>query len=202
LKQSRRTNRLTLGLTGAIAALACWAPAAMAGEKPTTTSDCAEQSFTQPFLSAKDRNWYTLVDGQGESGFTGSGWTLRGGAAVAPSDDGAGNVLDLPSGAVAVSPPVCVTEDYPKARMLVQTVEGGDDVDFHVSYLGTKSWDVPRETGHVKGKKRGLWNVSDPVDVKPYKDVDGWQTVRFTLEAGGKTSRFQVRDLYVDPRMR
>jgi hypothetical protein len=33
-------------------------------------------------------------------------------------------------------------------------------------------------------------------------NAPGWQPVRFTLIGGGKTSDFQVYNLYIDPSMR
>jgi hypothetical protein len=39
------------------------------------------------------------------------------------------------------------------------------------------------------------------MQIKP-ANTTGWQQVRFTFIAGGKTSRFQVDNFLVDPRMR
>src|SRR5947209_7341102 len=49
---------------------------------PVDTSACTPPVLTQPFLWAKDRNWYTLVPGQTPDSYTGAGWTLTGGARV------------------------------------------------------------------------------------------------------------------------
>jgi hypothetical protein len=178
-------------------------PAAAAADSPTTTSTCDTGPFTQPFLSAKDSNWYTLMGGQTPGDFDGGGWTLTGGATIVPTQMGDGtdgHVLDMPSGSTAVSPTTCVTHEFPTSRMMVRNVRGSEGVFFYVSYLGTKTWTNPKNTGQVHGKGTG-WTLSDPVNLQPYSDP-GWQTVRITLKAGGNSSRFQVYDVYVDPRMK
>ena len=111
------------------------------------------------------------------------------------------SVLNLPSGAVAVSPPICVTSDYPTARTLVRNVVGGDGVQFYVSYQGTRTWEQPQNTGQLHGQQSN-WTVSNPVNVQPDHHTVGWQIVRFAFVAGGKTSDFQVYNFYVDPRMK
>lgn len=164
------------------------------------TSTCAPPPLTQPFLAWKDKLWYALAPGQQHDDFTAAGWTLSGGASVMSqqlADGTSHQVLDLPSGSKAVSPTMCVTSDYPTARTMVRNVVGGEGVFFYVSYMGTKTWDAPKNTGQVHGKDKS-WTLSDPVKVQPGK-VAGWQIVRFTFVPGGTTSRFQVYNFYVDP---
>jgi hypothetical protein len=176
-------------------------PATPASADPAT---CASPSMSQTFLSVKDRNWYTLAPGQSPEGFTGSGWTLANGAEIVTTqlqDGQSGSVLNLPSGAVAVSPPICVTSDYPTARTLVRNVVGGEGVQFYVSYAGTRTWDQPQNTGQLHGQQN-KWTVSDSVNVQPDHHTVGWQIVRFAFVAGGRTSDFQVYNFYVDPRMK
>jgi hypothetical protein len=199
------------GLAGLVAALLGAVPASAAATPPipasstfTDTSTCANPSMSQTFLSVKDRNWYTLAPGQSPDGFNGAGWTLTNGAEIVTSQlQGGqnGSVLNLPSGAVAVSPPICVTSDYPTARTMVRNVAGGDGVQFYVSYQGTRTWDQPQNTGQLHGQQNG-WSASSPVNVAPDHHTVGWQIVRFAFVAGGKTSDFQLYDFYVDPRMK
>jgi hypothetical protein len=167
------------------------------------TSMCSDPLLTQPFLSAGDRNWYTLVPGQSPDNFDGGGWTLTGGAKTVTrtlGDGSTGSVLDLPSGSKAVSPTICVTSSYPTARMMVRDVAGSEGVFFDVSYEGTSTWYTPKNTGQVHGAGTA-WTLSGSVNLQPF-NVAGWQPVRFTLVPGGKTSDFQVYNFYVDPRMR
>jgi hypothetical protein len=201
------------GLAGLIAALlgvVAANPAAAAttpipaSSTSTDTATCASPSMSQTFLSMKDRNWYTLAPGQSPDGFNGAGWTLTNGAQIVSTqlqDGQSGSVLDLPSGAVAVSPPICVTSDYPTARTLVRDVVGAEGVQFYVSYQGTHTWEQPQNTGQLHGQKNG-WTVSNPVNLQPDHHTAGWQIVRFAFVAGGKSSDFQVYNFYVDPRMK
>jgi hypothetical protein len=136
--------------------------------------------------------------------FDGSGWTLSDGAGVVPNDGGgsAANVLDIPAGSTAVSPPTCVTADYPFARTMLRNVRGKQGVRVRVSYLTDDgSWDEPKNAG-ILDTESSDWIASDPVRLKPDRSDAGLQTMRFTLEARGKASDFQLYNLYVDPRMK
>ena len=78
------------------------------------TSACSQPSysFSQPFSTVKDANWYTLAPGENVDSFDGTGWTLSGGAKLVTTtlaDGTTGTVPDLPTGATAVSPPMCVS---------------------------------------------------------------------------------------------
>ncbi|MGN6557325.1 MAG: hypothetical protein ACTHLH_04855 [Solirubrobacterales bacterium] len=166
----------------------------------TSTSECTEAVLSQHFLSSGDSRLYSQVPGQDEEGFNGEGWTLSGGASVVSTVDGNGqpvSALNLPSGSKAVSPTVCVTKDFPVARMRVRNLIGAEGVFFYVSYAGTKTWATPKNTGQVHGDG-SVWTLSDPVNLQPFS-VSGWQLVKFTLIPGGKSSLFQVYDFWTDP---
>jgi hypothetical protein len=193
-----------LGVVATHPALAATTTAIPASSTSTDLGTCASPSLSQTFLSTKDRNWYTLAPGQSPDGFNGSGWTLTNGAQVVTTqlqNGQTGSVLNLPSGAAAVSPPICITSDYPTARSLVRNVVGGEGVQFYVSYAGTRTWEQPKNTGQLHGQKTN-WTISDPVNLQPDNHTMGWQIVRFAFVAGGRTSDFQVYDFYVDPRMK
>jgi hypothetical protein len=164
---------------------------------------CTLPQVSQPFLFANDSNWYMLAPGQDpETGFTGEGWTLRAGARISTSVLPSGStaqVLELPSGAEAVSPTMCVNNEYPTARTGVRVVEGGDGVHTFVSYEGTKSWEQPQNTNQIQGKPKE-WVLSAPINLQPAKSL-GWQRLRLLLVGGGKGSDFQIAGLYIDPRM-
>ena len=195
----------SMSLCGAIAVLFAGLAAtpALASTTAVDTSSCsAPQTFSQPFLSFGDTNWYTLTPGESVSSLDGGGWTLSGGAQVITTqrDDGqTGSVLDLPSGSKAVSPPMCVSSAYPTARAMVRNVVGGEGVQFYVSYSGTKTAQKPKGTGQLHGQQNS-WTLSHPVNVQPGK-ASGWQLVQFTLIPGGTSSDFQIDNLWVDPRM-
>jgi hypothetical protein len=201
MTSSRSRRRTLVTVSAAITALAVMAAPAFAGKGPTQL--CEEHSFSQPFSAFKDQNLYTLAPGGAFDDPAGDGWGFTGGAQIVltdqPDETQAG-VLDLPSGSQAVSPVLCVTRDYPTARTWVRNVSGGDGVDFSVSYLVNGEWTKPKNTGQFHGEKQG-WTLSKPMNVQP-RGGFGFQQVRITFSAGGKNSRFQVNDFWVDPRMK
>src|ERR1700733_8223913 len=92
------------------------------GLAATPTAGCEGQAFSQTFAAWKDPNLYTTVPGS-EFNEPSAGWELSKGAQVIQTvrpDGSTGQALDMPSGAVAVSPPVCVTLQYPTARTWVR----------------------------------------------------------------------------------
>jgi hypothetical protein len=199
-------NARKLGICGAFAFLLSGlaaGPAMAATYTPVDTSACSAPQFTQPFLSLRDSNWYTLVPGQSVNSFQGTGWTLNGAAHIASSSlsgGGTGSVLDLPSGSSAVSPPMCVSSDYPTARTMVRDVVGSEGVHISVAYAGTKTAAQPQDVGQVHGTQ-SAWTASNPFNVHP-GNLPGWQLVQFTLTPGGKSSDFQIYNFWVDPRMK
>jgi len=186
---------LTMGI--ALAALSC-VPASATTVSTTSLTGCSVLPVAQPFLAWGDSHWYSLVPGQTTANFVGSGWTLSGGASinsVARADGRTGTVLNLPSKAAAVSPPVCVSSDYPTARTMVRNLVGSEGVFVYVSYSGATFQD----TGQVHGAG-SAWALSTPVNIHS-APLPGWALVRFKFVAGGTTSRFQVYNFWVDPRM-
>jgi hypothetical protein len=166
----------------------------------TDASSCSAPALTQPFLSARDGNWYTLTPGETAGSFNGAGWTLSGGASIKTGQAGAGSVLDLPSGSQAVSPPMCVASDYPTARTMVRDVAGAQGVHIYVAYAGTKTADQAQDVGQVHGQQ-SAWTLSNTFNIHP-GNLPGWQLMRFTLVPDGQSSDYQVYNFYVDPRMR
>lgn len=165
------------------------------------TSQCQPPTVDQPLLSWKDSHYYTLAPGQNQNGFTGQGWTLADGASVKSETvhpGAAADVLDLPSGSVAISPAMCVSSAFPTARTMVRNVAGGEGVQVYVAYAGQHSEVQPQNVGQVHGQQTS-WTLSDPFNVQP-GNVSGWELVRFTFVPGGKTSDFQLYNFYVDPR--
>jgi hypothetical protein len=178
------------------------APAAHAATLAPLTSvpplsSCASAPSSQPFTAFKDKNFYTQAPGGDFESATG-GWDLSGGATLVSTDRG--GVLDLPSKAQATSPVMCITSDYPTARMWVRNLAGAEGVFFYVSYYRNGTWTAPKNTGQFHGDKSN-WTLANPLNVQP-DSAPGWQQVRFTFVAGGNTSNFEVDDFWVDPRAR
>jgi hypothetical protein len=195
----RNITRRAAGLAVLFAAVA--GGSAQAATAPVKTSACSEPSYTfsQPFSSFKDANWYTLAPGQSVNSFDGTGWTLNGGAQLVTTtlaDGSTGTVLDLPAGATAVSPPMCVSAAYPSARAQVRDLVGAPSIHLFVQYTNTKSWEKPLNAGVFAGKTQ--WVHSQPLDLHP-GNLYGWQQETFTLTGGDKGTDAQVYNFYVDP---
>ncbi len=172
------------------------------GKTPVDTSWCAQASFSQAFAPFGDFGFYTLIPGQSVNAFLGTGWTLTGGASIVNvtlANGTTGPVLNVPSGSSAISPPMCVSSDYPTGRTMIRDVSGHSGVQFYVSYEGTKTWVKPRTTGRVRGNSTA-WTISPRFDLHPYHTT-GWQIVRFRLSAGPHPGDYQLYNIYVDPHM-
>ncbi len=163
--------------------------------------DCTHPAVSQPFLSFGDENFYALAPYGTFDNLAVSDWTLSNGARVISTvqpNGKTGSVLDLSSGAAATTPSLCITSDYPTARLWSRDVTGADGVTFSVSYLQDGVWTKQKETGQLHGSKNG-WQLSAPMNLKSEKKT-GWQQIRVTFTARGKTSRSQLDDVWIDPR--
>jgi hypothetical protein len=99
---------------------------------------------------------------------------------------------------------MCITTEYPMARLWVRNVADDEDVRFNVQYWDKEKleWTKPKENGKFRSEKDGVWALSKELDIKPDKDDPGWQQVRFTLHVQGdpRKHHVQVDNLWVDPR--
>jgi hypothetical protein len=195
-----RPRRFPSSALAACTALLLFGAASAQAAPALDTSSCEEPDLSQPFLDANDGSYYMLAPGQAGNEFEGQGWTLSDGAAITQGtlpDGSSGSVLDMPSGSQAVSPVICVTTAYPKARMLVRNIVGGDSVNFAVGYVGSHTLEAPKSGGNAKGD-HSEWTLSAPLKLSP-EHVEGWQLVQITLTAKGKKSDLQIDNLYIDP---
>jgi hypothetical protein len=169
---------------------------------PAATTNCVSPTLSQPFLSENDTNLYTLAPGETPDNFDGHGWTLAAGANITQTqlaDGHTGSALDLPGGALAISPPVCVDVDYPTARTMIETT-GGATVAVGVYYAAADPLAKLERSGTIQGDGAG-WSASDPFDVHP-GSLPGWQMVRFIFKATGFTGHARLYNFYIDPRMK
>jgi hypothetical protein len=196
---SRLTRRL------GFAAVVCFALLGLSATPALAAATCEGQTFSQPFAAWGDYNSYTLVQG-GEFNSSSEGWELKGGAqilqAIRPNRTTAG-VLNLPSGSVAVSPPVCVTLQYKTARLWVRNVKGAEGVAVSVAYAGTPTATSPMNVAQVHGAHT-CWTLSEPFNLQPQTAgaSEGTRQVRLVFIAGGQAGDFQLYGLYIDPRMK
>lgn len=187
------TVALTVAASTASAAGPVGAPS---NALPAATADCAQPSFSQALQTFKDNNWYTLAPGETDDNFQGDGWTLTGGASLTTAtlaDGQTGTVLNLPAGAMAVSPTICITSAYPTARAMVRDVTGPPGLAYGV---GT-SLTAVQASGNIPGNTH--WALSPPLNLRP-ANTTGWQEVHFAFTATGKNTDYQIYNLYLDPR--
>ena len=169
---------------------------------PIDESTCAHADFTQALLPFGDTNLYTLAPGGAFANAV--DWQLAGGAMITTTvqpDGSTGGVLNLPGKtSQATSPVMCITADYPTARLFVRNLEGGDNVSFNVQYYRNGAWTKPKDNGGFHGDKKN-WTLSQEMPVSPDVNNPGWQQVRFTLLGGGDNRKLQqVDNFWVDPR--
>lgn len=205
--------RRVAGVCAAAAALALPTPALAAATRAnrsssqtvagsaSLTSSCAAPGLTTPFTAYDDDNSYALVPGESPNDFAGAGWNLSGGAKIVSTtlaDGTTGDVLDLPSGGVAVSPPMCVTDGYPTARAFIRSVAGSGDVDMNAVYMSSSS--SASTIGTIAASTSG-WSLSPALNTNP-SSVSGWEYAWFTFLGQGSGDESQLYDLYIDPRMK
>ncbi|MBA3865321.1 MAG: hypothetical protein H0X42_03070 [Solirubrobacterales bacterium] len=174
---------------------------------PAVAAVCPGQTFSQPFAAFKDSNYYTLVKGS-QFNAGPEGWELGNGASVVAGTrpgGSSGGVLNLPSGSYAVSPPVCVTLQYPTARTWVQSVEGAAGVSVGVYYATSqRGAAAAKQVAQLSPKTGNGWELSNPFNVEPQMagSEEGVREVRFVFANMNRSSDLRVWGLYVDPRMR
>ena len=196
----RRATTAFAAVVGVLATGAGSAGATSAANAATAT--CAAPALAQPFTWASDTNWYAPLPGESWDSIPATGWTLSGGAKVVTvtlADGARGTVLDLPAGAKAVSPGVCVTNNYPSARGEIRMTSGSTSVAVSVAYMGSKTWGSARASGTVAGVSTG-WTLPAAVSINP-GSASGWQSAQFTFVAASK-GEYQISNFYVDPKMR
>ncbi len=163
------------------------------------TSTCGAAALTQPFASAGDSNWYTMVPGETPGAFGGAGWTLSGGASIKVGPD---------RHRFGARPAQRLAGDQPADVRVVGLSDGTDDGARRrrlpgrpdlVAYAGTKTESKAQNVGQVHGQGSD-WTLGNSLNIHP-GDLPGWQLVRFTFVPDGKSSDFQVYNFYVDPRM-
>jgi hypothetical protein len=198
------TSRFALAAGTSAALFAIASPAALASKSlpealKADLAVCPGQTFAQTFAELGDLSYYTQVPSP--TAESAEGWELSGGAAVVPAtlgDGSEGSVIDLPAGAVAVSPPTCVTLQYPTARVFTNSVAGIAALQVTVVYASSH-----KNVAKVGGSPEAGWTLSEPFEVKPQLGgrLEETREVRFVFTANGKHSDTQLDGLFVDPRM-
>ena len=162
---------------------------------------CEERTFARVFQPWNDNRLYTLAPG-GDFETPADGWTLEGTTVAADSSPfvlgaalGASS-LELPAGATALSPPICVERGFPSFRLAARTVS----TDQAVVKVGVVYADGRvKKTGRVKPAFD--WAVTRKLSLaqgrfRVHRGESAMVQLRFAVTAG--TARLD--DVYVDPR--
>lgn len=170
---------------------------------PAAHAACADQPFDTVFAGYGDTGLYApIAGGDFESGA--AGWTLTGDARVAADPVnhlGRGAdafALQLGPGAVARTPPFCMTKDFRTARMFARALSGvrgkGLRVEFVYPNGVVAAASVPATPG---------WQVSPLLRTGVARAglTRGRETVAFA-RITAVSGTWQIDDVYVDPRMR
>ena len=145
------TTAVMLVAAGSASATVASTPAAV---PPLQEGSCAHPALSHPMEIFGDFNTYGLAPGGMFDDAT--GWQFAGGARIVSAtqyDGTIGNVLELPPKSQATSPPMCITADYPMARLWSRNVSQNETVSFNVQYYDkqTGQWTAPRDNGGFAG---------------------------------------------------
>jgi hypothetical protein len=195
---THRSWALALGVVIALLA------AGSAQATTATTTSCTQPVMYQPFLPFNDGNWYSLLPGESYDNFPATGWTLSNGATLTTTtlqDGSVGSVLNLKTGAKAVSPAVCVNNTYPYMRAMLHSVYAGS-VNTSIAFLTTTGWRSPQSVGSVTTSAAG-WVLTGDINLAsgPYT---GWSYAQITFLGGGSKvgADSQLYNVFYDPRMK
>lgn len=220
-RPSKRQRALAVASVG----LLTWLGAAGLAATPAMadTASCSDPVLTQPFTASNDQNYYTLVPVRAPTTLTRAVGHLPAGRRFSPQRWPMAAVAVcsiLPSGSMAVSPPVCVNSNYPTARTMLGDVAGRGGVLFYASYASPNTgtdqnnsaggqnqgqgagWfqGSSQAVGWLQGAAQGGgWSLSDPLQLNPPK-VSAWTIARLRfISLGTENSDYQLYDFYVDP---
>lgn len=197
--QGFRVPRMVLALAGLAIGLMAFSSAAQA--KTVQQSNCSYPNATTVFSQWQDQGHYELAPEGGLEG-GGTGWALSGGAhLVAANEDhflnGAEDhtALELPFGASATSPPVCVDETTPSFRLMTENLGAkGSKLHVTVTYELAKG---PKAQQTDATSSASGWQPTAPLQLQT--DGEAERVARITFTAKDPKTAFLVDDLYVDP---
>ena len=202
----RSARRLSIAFASVLAVAAALAPSAQAGLLVESAGDCDEQSASQVFLPWLDVANYVLAPGGAAE--SADGWTLTGGAGVAPGNEpwnvhGAGDSssLSLPSGSSATTGAMCVGIEHPTLRFFAKSSGAGPLSALKVEVLFEDSLGLVDSLTIGYAGPSGSWTPTAPyvVGASLLPLLPGSHTpvaFRFTPQGTGS---WRIDDVYVDP---
>jgi hypothetical protein len=199
---SHRLSPARVVLAGllALAGLANFAAAASA--EPA----CKGETVSQPFLKWSDHNYYALAPGGDfEKGMT--GWSLSGAAKVVSGSEtyaATGALgkysLELPAGATAQTPYMCVEANYPTFRFFDKNGGSASTLAVEVLYKNTLL-----SGGALSGTTSpgANWGPSPEMQTLVLVGgvLSGGATAQLSLRFKATAGTSRIDDVLVDPRM-
>jgi hypothetical protein len=169
---------------------------------------CSISAISQAFLQWGDAHFYEPVSGGDFEGSL-SGWSLADGATVTPESetfDAAGvagsSSLELPVGAVVLTPPTCVNVPHPVARLFARGASAGAQLRVEAVYEnGQHVVTIPAGPPLKPGAD---WQPVRPLKIHPVviPALHGTGTALISLELTVPRGTVYVDDVFVDPRGR
>ncbi len=194
-----------IALSSATIVLAVAASAAQGwAATPLPEPACPQVAISQPFAHFGDLADYFLAPG-GDFESRAAGWTLAGGAAVVQGNSplltspAPGRMsLDLPAGASATAPPICIGVEHRSLRFVARG-PGKAKLEVEASYLKPDGKRTRAGLADVAGT--GEWAPTRIIDMRVNKDAAAygnalWVTLRFAPKDG---ARWRMDDLHIDP---
>jgi hypothetical protein len=199
--------RRLLGLTMLVSGLVA-APSAQASFMASRSTDCVSLGASSPVFKTAlgDPFDYSLSPGGNfESG--GQEWTLTGGAAVvgAGSTFKAGGTvnagsLQMPPGAIAISPRFCAGWDEPTMRMFARTVAGSSGTLTLLVFYTDEDGNLRNATvGFMSPGLYKSWRASPITPFAMAVPMGNYRTAVQLAIIAGKGTTWQIDDVYIDP---
>jgi hypothetical protein len=149
---------------------------------------------SQTFLTYGDADLYFLAPG-GDFNLRAPDWVLEDGASAT------GSALELPAGATATSPAICVAQGYPHGRMLGAAVGERAKARVRVGVI----YNGDQREGSTKLKLRGEMAPTErfALDESAFglDPVTGTASIKLVFESAGPATAL-LDDVYIDPRAR
>jgi hypothetical protein len=178
-------------------------PANALAARATTATTCATTALSQPFARWSDHNLYELAPGGSFEGSL-SGWLLQAGAQRVSGSESFGVTgsvgsysLQVPKGAVALSPSTCVTAAYPSLRLFTRTSTPGTKLTVSVVYpKGARTVTVPVAVVYPGTS----WQPTSPISTGATMAglLDG-PTANMSIQFATSLGSAQIDDIFIDP---
>jgi hypothetical protein len=198
--KARNTTSARWLVAGALALGALSAAPSVAGAA-TAMAYCSTSTGSQVFAPLLDTRYYVPVPGGTFEAGTPS-WTLTGGAATVTADDpfdiggrAETTALQVPGGAVATSPALCMDVTMPTMRYTVRADRAGAVLKLMESQDGGSWQTVASYTSSGTSWAAPSYDLTGPLKMSTL--TKNTSNVAFRLVATGGT--FTVDDVYVDP---